>query len=505
MNKLLILPALLALAACADSPEKSLSKGKAAYTAHDYAAARVYFASALAGTPGDKAILLLQARTLIALGDGEGARTALAALAGDGPPTGELAELTAEAALLRKAPDAALEAIGQTGGAEAERLRALAAIQKGDMPGAVNHMERGVAAGGNARLFADYARLRLLSGDMAGASALADRAAKAEPDGIDSLLIGAQIAVRRGDLKQSLELYQRATKLYPNSLAALTGQAAVLGDLGRKDEMTKVVDQAAAFAPHAPAVLFLRAKAAADAKDWAGVRSVVQPVETSLDQVDPLRVLYGEALLRLGQSELAAAQLAPVVRAMPGNRDAVRLLAETRLQGGDARGAVAMLKPLADLPYARPEELALMARAAKAAGNPDAATYEARSRQPQPQALGRDLADADVAMRAGNWAGAAESYRRILAVTDGKNVLVLNNLANAELMLGNLGQAQELADKALRLAPGNASVLDTAGWVRIKAGKDLENARRLLRQGAQQAPGNATIRAHLAEAERAGT
>jgi tetratricopeptide (TPR) repeat protein len=179
-------------------------------------------------------------------------------------------------------------------------------------------------------------------------------------------------------------------------------------------------------------------------------------------------------------------------------------MAEAQLARGDAAGAVATLRSLADSPAARSEDLALMVKAARAAGDPGAAGYEARSRQPQAQAVGRDLADADAAMRAGNWAGAAQAYRRIMGATDGRNVMVLNNFAYAQTMLGNHAEAIDLADKALGLAPDSASVLDTAGFARLKAGKDLEKAKSLLRRAAQQAPQNVAIATHLAEAERAG-
>ncbi|PKB25412.1 tetratricopeptide repeat protein [Novosphingobium kunmingense] len=503
MKKLILLAALLALASCADSPEDRLTKAQEAFAANDYPAARIHLAAALAKKPGDQAMLALQARTLLALGDGEGARVAIEQLAGSKAPTGELAEMAGEAALLRAKPDLAVAALAGLDSVEAERIRALAAIQQEDNRTAIIHFERGLAEGGNARLLADYARFKLIAGDVAGATELAAKAASIAPHSIDTLLIAGQLAVRRGDLKSALDLYEDAARRYPSSLAALIGKAAVLGDLGRRDEMKAVLDRAAAFAPRAGGILFLRAKAAAQGKDWAGVRAIVQPVETGLDQIDPVRLIYGEALLRLGQVELATAQFEPIVRSVPGNRDARRLLGEARLASGDAKGAMEVLRPVADLPFAVKDELALMAKAARAAGDPAAARYEARSRQPEPQALGRDLATGDAAMKAGNWAGASAAYQRLLDNTDGTSVVVLNNMAYAQAMLGNFNRARTLADRALKLAPDNASVLDTAGWVRIKSGQDVENGKRLLRKGAQQAPGNMTIRAHLAEAERA--
>ena len=499
----LALPLVLALSACGSTPEEDFAKARAEFAAHDYAAARVHLASVLSAKPGNPEALLLQARTLLALDDGDGAGTALDSLAAKAPATPDLAELRAEAALLRQVPDVALDLLKDSTSAEASRLRGLAAIQQGKLPEALEHFEKGLAAGGNARLFADMGRVHLMQGDMPGALAMVAKAAAAAPDGIDTLLLAGQVAVRQGDLGTALDHYSRAEKLYPTSLAALTGKAAVLGDLGRSKELGQALDRAEALAPRNPAVVFLKARAAADRKDWAAVRTVIQPVEASLAATDPLRVIYGEALLRLGQGELALAQLQPIVRAMPAQREAVSLLAEAQLARGDAAGAVSTLRALADSPAARSEDLALMIKAARAAGDPAAATYEARSRQPQAQALGQDIADADAAMRAGNWAGAVQAYRRITASTDGRNVMVLNNFAYAQSMLGNHAEAIELADKALKLAPGNASVLDTAGFARLRAGKDLTAAKSLLRQAAQQAPQNSAIRAHLAEAERA--
>jgi tetratricopeptide (TPR) repeat protein len=351
MKKTIFLPALLLLAGCADSPAENFAKAQDAFARHDYPVARVTIASALAKQPGDRAMLLLQARTLLALGDGEGAGSALEKLIGTSPAK---AELSAEAALLRQAPDVALAVLGDANSVEADRLRALAAIQKRDTAKAGDYFAKAMAAGGNARVFADYCRFRLTAGDVAGAKELADRAAKASPDGIDTLLVGGLLALRQGDLKKSLELYGRAAKLYPTSLAALTGQAAVLGDLGRFDQMEAALARASAFAPKDPTVVYLSARAAAARKDWSAVRAAVQPIEAGLPQQDPIRLLYGEALLRLGQSELAMAQFTPMTRSGPGARLAVRLLGEAQLVSGDAQSALATLRPLALLSDVRP-------------------------------------------------------------------------------------------------------------------------------------------------------
>lgn len=502
MKYTLLLPALLAVSACADNPALGLAKAQDEFSQHDYGAAKVHLAAVLEAEPSNRTALLLQAKILLALGDGDGAETALGRLTGTTAPRGELAELSAEAALLRRAPDVASSLLINEKSAESERLRALSLIQKTDFGGAQQHFEAGLTAGGNARLFADYARFRLLAGDIAGADDLAARAVKADANGIDTLLINALLALRHGDLNRALVGYTRASSSYPANIAAMLGRAGVLGDLGRIPEMRKMLDQAAAAAPRNATVVFMRAKAAGAGKDWAGVRAAVQPIESTLGKLDPIRQLYGEALLHLGQPQLAIAQLQPLVEAVPRNRELRKLLAEAQLAGGDAPGAAMTLRQVADLPSARGDELALMAKIATAMDDPAAANYEDRAKHPTPQALGEDLSDADGAMRAGNWAGAVQAYDRVLTATDGTNVIVLNNMAYAQMMLGNYAKSRDYIERAFKLAPENPNVLDTKGWLLFRSGGNAAQAKQILRRAAQLDPKNKTIRAHVAEADR---
>lgn len=382
MNRGFLLAGVLALATCGEPDVDRLALAKTEYAARDYAQARVHLAAAHLAQPDNREILLLQAKTAIALGDGDGAGAALGVLAGRKPPEGRIAELAAEAALLRKAPEVALELLGDAATPEAERLRAMAALLDEDTETAQVHLDRAIAAGGSARVFADYARLRLTAGDAAGAKALAARASRAAPGWIDALLVEAQLASHGGEHKRALALYSRAARLYPSSFAALTGKAEVLGELGLVKEMDAAIAAAAELAPHEPEVVFLTARSAAARKNWKGVRAALQPVEATLNQRDPIRLLYGEALLRLGQVELAIAQLQPVARALPDDRDAQMLLGEALLASGDAVSAINVLGPLVTDPAARREELALAAKAARAANDPSAAELELRARKP---------------------------------------------------------------------------------------------------------------------------
>jgi tetratricopeptide (TPR) repeat protein len=502
MKHTYLLPLLALVSACADSPADSLAKAETAFAANDYSSAKIYLAAALGQEPNDPKMLLLQAKTLLALGDGEAAAGALARLTKGQKPEPAIARLMAEAELLRGRGQDIEAILTGLSDAEAERLRGLAAIQAKDLNAAAAHFDAAVRAGGNGRAYADYARFRLLSGDVAGAQDMAARAQKADPKGLDTLLVLAQIASQAGQYQQALGHYTSAEKLFPASLAALTGKAAILGELGQLDDMEAVIAQVSKRAPNDRDIVYLNARLAMAREQWTKVRDLVQNTKAEISTSDPLRLIYGEALLQLKQAELAISQIAPIAAQQPNNRAALALLARSKFAAGDAAGALKAIQPVADSQQARPEELALAAKFAKASGDPAATSYLSRAKQPAPRVLASDLAEGDAAIRQGNWAKAVIAYQRIIAATDGKNVLVLNNLAYALSMLGRHTEAVKYADLALKGAPDNASVLDTAGWVRFRSGGDLAESQRLLRMAAEKAPDNLTIRAHLAEAMR---
>jgi putative PEP-CTERM system TPR-repeat lipoprotein len=107
----------------------------------------------------------------------------------------------------------------------------------------------------------------------------------------------------------------------------------------------------------------------------------------------------------------------------------------------------------------------------------------------------RMLAEAHV--RSGNMAGARQELERLRQQAP-KDAGVLNDLANVLLRL-NDPQAQAVAEQALAAEPGNAAVIDTAGWIALNAG-NLDRALQLLRDARLRNPDSAEVRYHLAAA-----
>eukprot|EP01037_Dinobryon_pediforme_P010360 gene10360-10427_t len=499
-----IVPALmmLTLGACGTDPHKAFADGRAAYDHHDFRTARVALATALDKDPANRQARELLIRSLLALGDGEAAKAALDRLAINERPA-DYANLIGEAALLRDDPDGALRAVDGRNDGGAMRIRALALLARSDTGGAALAFAKGAEVQpADPRLLADYARWKLGNDDRAGARTLIDQAQGLARESIDVLLTAGQIATAEGRLADAAALYDKAHRLWPDSLAAVTGEAAALGDLGQIAAMQKLLDANSAAAGHNLEFAYLQARGAAARGDWTSAHAILQGHEGELDSLVSAGVLYAQSLDRLGQHEQARARLAPIVARHGDVAAARRLLAAIQLQQGDAKGALTTLAPLIASPTATLADRQLAASAAKAAGTVDAEKLGLAARFPAPQALAAQLANADTAMRQGNWANAAAIYTQLLGETDGKNPLLLNNLANAESQLGQKDNALGHALKALDAAPGNASVMDTAGWLMVETGKDPARGRKLLADAAAKAPGNATIAAHLRTASR---
>jgi uncharacterized protein (TIGR03790 family) len=104
---------------------------------------------------------------------------------------------------------------------------------------------------------------------------------------------------------------------------------------------------------------------------------------------------------------------------------------------------------------------------------------------------------AELSILGGDPAGAAEQYRRIIAIQP-NNTVALNNLAYDIAVRENKpAEAIAMARKALALAPREATILDTVGWIEYLMGNTAEGAK-LLVQASRGAPGNPEIRLHAA-------
>ena len=83
-------------------------------------------------------------------------------------------------------------------------------------------------------------------------------------------------------------------------------------------------------------------------------------------------------------------------------------------------------------------------------------------------------------------------------MADSGNPIVLNNLAWLYMEIGD-ERAIATAEQALALAPDNADIADTLGWILVQSG-EADRAIGLIRRSIEQKPEDPTVRYHLAVA-----
>lgn len=362
IRPILPLVAALLLAGCGASPEERFAEARSAYDAQDYDAARIAVASALHDRPGDLGMLALLARSQLRLGDPDGAAVTIAKLRAAGANGPAVARFEAEARLLEGKPEEALAVLGEDRTADAWRLRARAQIALDQPDEARASFDQGVAAGKDARLYADYVWFHVSHDELPAASALLKRLQAFAPQAMETLIVGGDIDLRQGRGEAALAAYRRAAKLYPKRFQPLVSEAELFERQGKLDLAVKAADAADAIEPDHPVIAALQLRLAGRQGRWQDIRGALQGREDTLDPQSPEGQLYAEALLRLGQPEQARTLLGRIVLMQPDNRHARLLLGEALLAGGSAEDARETLAPLAA--NATPEERAVIAKAA---------------------------------------------------------------------------------------------------------------------------------------------
>lgn len=499
-RRLLCASLVVALGACTPAPETLFAEGEAAFQVHDYRTARIQLSEGLKQQPDNQAMQVLLVRTFLKLGEGERADLSLRELPPEVRGQQAVRLLQAETDVLLGRFDQALAGLSGIERAAADRLSALAHIGKGEIASAVERFEAGAKREeASALLLATYARFEFMRSNWNKADDLSTAALKLDPQLIEGMLVRADLLERRNELAESRAVFQKVLRIHSANFDARLGHARVLAAMGEGREALEIAQGLQAEEPDSVAVASVRAAVAAQKKDWASVRSVLQPYESGLPTQADAAFLYGEALVELGLPGQAVIHLGPLFERQPGWRKLRVTYAHALNENAEPEKALALMRPLAERPDAAPRELRLATSIAQRAGDPDADRFEKRIGRATPEWVGGQIALADRALRNRQWAQAEEAYLDIIAQLGPSNAMVLNNLAFAQGELGKSDEALNSALAAVELAPTNASILDTAGALLIANGQ-RERGITLLRKAVSIAPDNAVIKRHLAEA-----
>ena len=206
--------------------------------------------------------------------------------------------------------------------AGADRVRALALLAEGKVEDAAKAFAVGEGRDpADPRLLASSARFELARGDVERARMLSDRAAEVDAASIEARLAQALVARVRDRLPASLAYYDAALKEHPANFEARLGKADLLVVMEKYDDARPLVSGLFEEAPENRDIALLRAKLAARDGEWKQVRDILQAYEADMRDIPQMRLVYGEALLELGNGAQALTLLQPMLRANPSARD----------------------------------------------------------------------------------------------------------------------------------------------------------------------------------------
>jgi tetratricopeptide (TPR) repeat protein len=382
----------LGLAACSSASGTPYERGVAAFEQGDVRTARVEFMNALQANPDDQAARVMQARVQLALGDGVAAESEILRARQSGVPADSTRHLLAHARLLQNDPRRALDesaTVPPAHAAYAARIRGQAFLALGDRAAALAELNRALTlAPRDSWVWTDVARFRRSSGDIAGALVAADRAVAAGPRNVEALVLRGELTRAQYGLAAALPWFDRALDVDPGNIVALLERATTYGDLGRMTEMLADARQVHGLTGGHPKAYYLQAVLAARARNFELARALYNRTRGTFDATPAGMLLESAIDFETGNVERAAGRLNRLVAQQPSNRRARRLLAAALWRMGDVPRIVATLRPIADLPDADSYSLSLIGRALVRQGDPaGAASYLARAARPQPNAI----------------------------------------------------------------------------------------------------------------------
>jgi tetratricopeptide (TPR) repeat protein len=317
------------------------------------------------------------------------------------------------------------------------------------------------------------------------------------PNYTDAILLLAQINLHTGHSEMVIEPMTNLLKRNPYLRAAALVLTAAYGSLDRFDDAAIIIGEQVRLAPQDPKAQMALGLTLHQAKRNDEARQAFEKAaELSPDSLDPINEIVD---IDLAEGRYAAA-MQRVQQEFQKKADSAMLrFMEARIYA-------------AQQDWARAEAAAQNAIALDATFNPAynllISVYRAENKLPQAisQLEAKSVKDPNnqqalvtmalIYEQMNDYAKARDTYEKLLALNP-NSVVALDNLAVLySERLDRLDRAYELAQKARNLAPADASIADTLGWVAYKRG-DYQQALTLLQESASKLPDNPEVQFHI--------
>lgn len=303
------------------------------------------------------------------------------------------------------------------------------------------------------------ARASLGRGELAQASRQLETVLSVDPERFPAWLLKAQVSIADGDVDAALEAVDKAAELAPFSPIPSLITTELELRRGRFDAAEAAAESALELAPDNPIATYLYGSVLAARGDFGAADRALRPVADILRDAPEMQLLSGTIKARIGQFAQAESLLSRYLVAFPENRGARRLLASVQLQSGKPRPAAETLAPLVGPQSGDVASLQLAASAQLRAGD----FAGARQSFTRLSAIGQP-AEAQQARSFLDLLGPADSTPE---PTIQETLVILDELRNARL-----AEAAERAEALVARSPDDADAHNLLGAVQLARGED---------------------------------
>jgi putative PEP-CTERM system TPR-repeat lipoprotein len=348
--------------------------------------------------------------------------------------------------------------------------------------------------------------------ELAGAEVRAGRSDEAirwlekvhslDPGNITAAARLVDLYLARKNPDKALTVAKDAEGVAPENLTALAALGRTYLALGNQKTARNVFDRMIRLASFDPAWLTQIARyQLAAGNEQGAIHSLEKALEGRPDYV-PAQVLHVEIDLASGETAKAETRAKAIVKSNPKLAVGYRLEADIAFSKKDFPRAIQGYRTALAKEETTDSALRLFGALIESGDTKKAIEFMSSWVAAHPKDMLALRALAQGYLREGNLAAARVRYEQVLQ-SSGDDPFALNNLANILARQNDRG-ARELAEKAYRLAPKNALIQDTLGWILVQEGQ-IEAGLRHLREARLRDPQNPEIRYHLAAAlSRAG-
>jgi len=324
-----------------------------------------------------------------------------------------------------------------------------------------------------------------------------EAARRENPGSVQPMVMLARFHFRSGEPKKALEVMERALTEAPNNPEVLELAGEVQLATGEKNRAVTTFGKWLSVQPQSAQAHYRFATAQAANEDRNGAIASLQKAIALRPEFPEAQVLFAELQARAGRFDEALKSAVQLQRQSP--KLPVGWVVEGDVLMAAKKPTEAVQAYQTAFERGKSSDTALRLHSALVQdGRPREAEQLLKDWiRATPGDLKAQLYLGEAYLKSGRYNDAVSVYERMNAAAPG-NIVVLNNLAWCYHNLKD-GRALETAEKALKLGPENAAVVDTVGWIMVqeqKAAKGLP----LLKKAATLAPKSPEIRFHYAQA-----